>query len=182
MVRLTVAVNTSSQRGVHDVLEALRFLISGTRLEPGCRGCSVCVDSDSTVHYVEEWETEPGHAAAGPIGPLHRLARGDGSGTTRRHACNLISSRAHAASTTWRRSGTRSRSDPRAYKSLGRFNPSLASRVSSVVGGGRAARRPHPRPGCANRRLRAPTGCGPSRRRPAWDFACSTRQMTAAPG
>jgi quinol monooxygenase YgiN len=58
MVRLTVALSASSQRSVQDLLEALRFLMSGTRLEPGCRGCSVWVDPDWTVHYVEEWETE----------------------------------------------------------------------------------------------------------------------------
>ena len=58
MVRLTVALSASSQRSVQDVVEGLRFLMSGTRLEPGCRECSVWVDPDSTVHYVEEWETE----------------------------------------------------------------------------------------------------------------------------
>ena len=58
MVRLTVALSASSQRSVQDVLEGLRFLMSTTRFEPGCRECSVWVDPDSTVHYVEEWETE----------------------------------------------------------------------------------------------------------------------------
>ena len=58
MVRLTVALSASSQRSVQDVLEGLRFLMSSTRLESGCRECSVWVDPDSTVHYVEEWETE----------------------------------------------------------------------------------------------------------------------------
>jgi quinol monooxygenase YgiN len=58
MVRLTVALSTSSSRSAHDLQEALRFLISGTRLEAGCRGCSVWVDPDSTLQYVEEWETE----------------------------------------------------------------------------------------------------------------------------
>jgi quinol monooxygenase YgiN len=32
--------------------------MTGTRLEPGCRGCSAWVDPDSTVRYLEEWETE----------------------------------------------------------------------------------------------------------------------------
>ena len=32
--------------------------MSGTRLESGCRGCSVWVDPDSTLQYVEEWDTE----------------------------------------------------------------------------------------------------------------------------
>jgi quinol monooxygenase YgiN len=58
MVRLTVALGASSQRYVQDLLEALRFLMSATRLESGCQGCSVWVDPDMTVHYVEEWETE----------------------------------------------------------------------------------------------------------------------------
>ena len=58
MVRLTVALSASSARCVQDLLEALRFLLSGTRLEPGCRGCSAWVEPDWTVHYVEEWETE----------------------------------------------------------------------------------------------------------------------------
>jgi quinol monooxygenase YgiN len=58
MVRLTVALGASSGQRVQDLVEALRFLMSGTRLESGCRGCSVWVDPDSTVHYVEEWDTE----------------------------------------------------------------------------------------------------------------------------
>ena len=58
MVRLSVALSASSSRCVQDLLEALRFLMSGTRLEPGCRGCSVWVDPDSTLQYVEEWDTE----------------------------------------------------------------------------------------------------------------------------
>ena len=57
MVRLTVALSASSSR-LQDLLEALRFLMSGTRLESGCRGCSVWIDPDSTLQYVEEWETE----------------------------------------------------------------------------------------------------------------------------
>jgi quinol monooxygenase YgiN len=58
MVRLTVTLSASSQRHVQDLLEALRFLMSGTRLQPGCRECSVWVDPESTVHYIEEFETE----------------------------------------------------------------------------------------------------------------------------
>ena len=58
MVRLTVALEAVSEQTVEDLLEALRFLITGTRLESGCRGCSAWADPDSTVHYVEEWETE----------------------------------------------------------------------------------------------------------------------------
>jgi quinol monooxygenase YgiN len=58
MVRLTVALSAPSGRCLQDLLEALRFLMSGTRLEPGCRGCSAWVEPDSTVHYLEDWETE----------------------------------------------------------------------------------------------------------------------------
>lgn len=58
MVRLTVALSAGSAQGVEDLLEALRFLITGTRLEPGCRGCSAWSEPDWTVHYLEEWETE----------------------------------------------------------------------------------------------------------------------------
>jgi quinol monooxygenase YgiN len=58
MVRLTVTVSASSQRYVQDLLEAFRFLMLGTRLQPGCRECSVWVDRESTVHYIEEFETE----------------------------------------------------------------------------------------------------------------------------
>ena len=58
MVQLTVTLRASSQRDLQNLLEALRFLMSGTRLEPECRECSVWVDSDSTLHCVEEWRTE----------------------------------------------------------------------------------------------------------------------------
>jgi hypothetical protein len=58
MVRLTVGLNAPSARRVHDLLEALRFLMAATRLEPGCQGCSAWADPDSTVHYVEDWMTE----------------------------------------------------------------------------------------------------------------------------
>jgi quinol monooxygenase YgiN len=58
MVRLTVALTAASGRAGHDLLEALRYLMIGTRLEPGCLACSAWADPDSTVHYLEEWETE----------------------------------------------------------------------------------------------------------------------------
>jgi quinol monooxygenase YgiN len=58
MVRLTVALNATSARGVQDLLEAFRFLMTATRLEPGCLGCAAWVDLDSTVHYEEEWAAE----------------------------------------------------------------------------------------------------------------------------
>jgi quinol monooxygenase YgiN len=31
----------------------------GTRIESGCVGCNLWRDPDSTVHYFEEWATEP---------------------------------------------------------------------------------------------------------------------------
>jgi quinol monooxygenase YgiN len=58
MVRLTVAFAGGSGRNAQDHLEALRFLMTTTRLEAGCCGCSTWADPDFTVHYVEEWETE----------------------------------------------------------------------------------------------------------------------------
>ena len=58
MVRLTVGFRAVSNRCAHDLLEALRFVMTSTRLEPGCRGCSAWTEPDSTVHYLEEWESE----------------------------------------------------------------------------------------------------------------------------
>ena len=58
MVRLTVLINAASARAVQELVEALRYLITGTQFEPGCRGCSVWSDPDMTVHYLEEWDTE----------------------------------------------------------------------------------------------------------------------------
>lgn len=57
MVRLTVTLRPSVGRVV-DLIEAFRFLIVSTRLEPGNLGCSVWTEPDSSVHYVEEWSTE----------------------------------------------------------------------------------------------------------------------------
>jgi quinol monooxygenase YgiN len=59
MVRLTVALNPTSARTAQDFLDAFHFLVLGTRLESGCLGCSAWTDPDSTVHYVEEWLSEP---------------------------------------------------------------------------------------------------------------------------
>jgi quinol monooxygenase YgiN len=58
MVRLTVAFSAASTRSIQDLLKALRFLMTTTRLEPGCQGCSAWAELDSTVHYVEEWINE----------------------------------------------------------------------------------------------------------------------------
>ena len=57
MVRLTVMLPASAH-GAQELLSALRYLMGGTRVEPGCMGCSVWVDGSSTVHYQEEWATE----------------------------------------------------------------------------------------------------------------------------
>jgi quinol monooxygenase YgiN len=57
MVRLSVAFRGSPRRD-KNLVEALRFLMMGTRLEPGCLGCSAWSDPDETLHYQEEWATE----------------------------------------------------------------------------------------------------------------------------
>jgi quinol monooxygenase YgiN len=57
MVRLTVAL-PASPRSARNLMDALRTLIVGTRIENGCVGCSLWADPDSTVHYFEEWATE----------------------------------------------------------------------------------------------------------------------------
>ena len=59
MVRLRVALHPASSQSANDVLEALRFLVVGTRSEPGCVSSSAWMEPDSRVHYVEEWKTEP---------------------------------------------------------------------------------------------------------------------------
>ena len=57
MVRLTVTLTASANR-VQDLVAAFRFLMVSTRLDPGCLGCSVWSEPDSSVHYVEEWSSE----------------------------------------------------------------------------------------------------------------------------
>jgi quinol monooxygenase YgiN len=58
VVRLTVALGASSSRAAQELLDALRFLAVGARLEPGCVACSSWIDPDATVRYLEEWESE----------------------------------------------------------------------------------------------------------------------------
>lgn len=58
MVRLTVALHATSPQSASNLLDALRFLTTATRLERGCRECSLWVDPDSTVNYFEAWDTE----------------------------------------------------------------------------------------------------------------------------
>ena len=43
--------------------------ISGTKLQPGCLGCSAWADADFTVHYVESWRSEEDlrHHVASPL-------------------------------------------------------------------------------------------------------------------
>jgi quinol monooxygenase YgiN len=67
MVRLTVVLSASA-RSAQDLLEALRFLMVSTRLQPGCLSCTARVNPDSAVHYEEEWATE---------GDMRRRVRSD---------------------------------------------------------------------------------------------------------
>jgi quinol monooxygenase YgiN len=57
MVRLTVTLRPAAGC-VQDLVDAFRFLMVSTRLEPGCLECSVWAEPDSSVHYVEEWSSE----------------------------------------------------------------------------------------------------------------------------
>jgi quinol monooxygenase YgiN len=57
MVRLTVVLTASLPRATR-LVEALRSLMVGTRLESGCLSCSAWSEPDSSVHYFEEWATE----------------------------------------------------------------------------------------------------------------------------
>jgi quinol monooxygenase YgiN len=58
MVRLTATLRPRTHRSCQDIVDALRFLAIGTRLESGCLGCSVAT-ADEVVRYVEEWAGEP---------------------------------------------------------------------------------------------------------------------------
>ena len=57
MVRLTVTLRPPA-RSVQDLVDAFRFLMVSTRLEPGCVGCSAWTEPDASVHYLEEWSSE----------------------------------------------------------------------------------------------------------------------------
>ena len=57
VVRLTVALRPCATK-IQDLVDAFRFLLATTRLEPGCLGAWVWTDPDSVVHYLEEWATE----------------------------------------------------------------------------------------------------------------------------
>jgi hypothetical protein len=58
MVRLSVALNAVSARSAQDLVDALRFIVLGIRLDAACLGCSAWAEPDWTVHYVEQWATE----------------------------------------------------------------------------------------------------------------------------
>jgi hypothetical protein len=57
VVRLTVS-GAASRRHTTDLLAALRYISTATRLEDGCLGCSVWTGPESILHYVAEWATE----------------------------------------------------------------------------------------------------------------------------
>lgn len=57
MVRLTIVL-IPLPRNVRQLVDALRSLSVGAHLEVGRLETNVWSDSDSTVHYVEEWATE----------------------------------------------------------------------------------------------------------------------------
>jgi quinol monooxygenase YgiN len=57
MVRMTVVLVASQPRADH-LVQALRSLMSRTRADPACLTCTLWRDPDSTVRYLEEWETE----------------------------------------------------------------------------------------------------------------------------
>ena len=59
MVRLAVSL-VAPVGGNQQLVHALRFLASPTRLEPGCLGCRVSTEDDDRllVRYEEEWATE----------------------------------------------------------------------------------------------------------------------------
>jgi quinol monooxygenase YgiN len=59
VVRLAVMLAAPAS-GIQQLVDALRFLASSLRIEPGCLGCRVWVEDtdESKVQYVEEWTTE----------------------------------------------------------------------------------------------------------------------------
>jgi quinol monooxygenase YgiN len=69
MVRLTISLHAASARAAQGVLDTLRYLAAGTRLEPGCQECQAWIDPDGAVHYLEGWTSEP---------EMRRRVRSDG--------------------------------------------------------------------------------------------------------
>ena len=58
MVRISVMLDAATARAAQDLLDALRFLIPATQRQRGCLGCSAWMDSNLSVHYLEEWAEE----------------------------------------------------------------------------------------------------------------------------
>jgi quinol monooxygenase YgiN len=64
MVRLSVTLHAPTCQATA-IAAALRMLMRGTRLEPGCTACQVWTNTDeddpgqTVVHYDERWATEP---------------------------------------------------------------------------------------------------------------------------
>lgn len=57
VIRLTVTIKAWPSIE-ENLTEALRYLKIGTQIEPGCLRCGVWAEPDSTINYIEEWETE----------------------------------------------------------------------------------------------------------------------------
>src|SRR5204862_6800704 len=51
MLRLNVTLGAASARNRERLLEGLQYQVPGTRLEPGCLGCSAWVAADWSVRY-----------------------------------------------------------------------------------------------------------------------------------
>jgi quinol monooxygenase YgiN len=58
MVRLTVALDADSAQSAQDLVDAFRFIVMNTRLEPHCLASYAWSDPDWTVRYTEEWSEE----------------------------------------------------------------------------------------------------------------------------
>jgi hypothetical protein len=59
MVRLNLVLSARTSRDVDNLLEAIRFVVSETRLQDGCTDCSAWADPNMTVHYGASWIDEP---------------------------------------------------------------------------------------------------------------------------
>lgn len=57
MIRLSVTIKAPASLE-QSLVEALQYLRVGTQLERGCLRCGVWTEPDSTIHYLEEWESE----------------------------------------------------------------------------------------------------------------------------
>jgi hypothetical protein len=59
MVRLSITLTAGSPRGAEGLIEGLQYQVSSTQLEKGCLECGAWIGPDFTVHYFEDWDTEP---------------------------------------------------------------------------------------------------------------------------